>query len=74
MQFSPTHYVSITETEPRTRLACYAHPSQAPDKFYSLQELVTRMRGIESGHRQAEGYVRHVQSPEFALPGAVYRG
>ena len=26
------------------------------------------MRGIESGRRHAEGYIRHVQSPDFALP------
>src|SRR5207302_11506838 len=32
VQFSPTHYVDIT-TEPRKRLACYAHASQAPDKY-----------------------------------------
>jgi LmbE family N-acetylglucosaminyl deacetylase len=68
VQFSPTHYVDITQTEPRKRLACYAHGSQTPDKFYALQELVTRMRGIESGHRHAEGYIRHVQSPDFGLP------
>lgn len=68
VQFSPTHYVDITATEPRKRSACYAHASQAPDKFYRLQEAVTRMRGIESGTTQAEGYIRHVQSPDFALP------
>ena len=68
VQFTPTHYVDITGTEQRKRSACYAHASQAPDKFYALQELVTRMRGIESGHKQAEGYIRHVQSPDFALP------
>jgi len=66
----PTHYVDITGTEPRKRAACYAHASQAPDKFYALQEMVTRMRGVESGHKQAEGYIRHVQSPDFALPMA----
>jgi LmbE family N-acetylglucosaminyl deacetylase len=70
VQFSPTHYVNITETEPRKRLACYAHASQTPDKYYRLQEQVTRMRGIESGYRHSEGYVRHVQSPDFALPTA----
>ena len=70
VQFSPTHYVDITATEPRKRQACYAHASQAPDRFYAFQELVTRMRGVESGHRQAEGYIRHVQSPDFALPMA----
>ena len=68
VHFSPTHYVNISQTEPRKRLACYAHASQSPDKFYALQGLVTRMRGIESGHRQAEGYIRHVQSPDFGLP------
>ena len=68
VHFSPTHYVDISQTEPRKRQACYAHASQTPDKYYALQELVTRMRGIESGHRQAEGYIRHVQSPDFGLP------
>jgi LmbE family N-acetylglucosaminyl deacetylase len=68
VQFSPTHYVNITETEPRKRLACYAHASQTPDRYYALQEQVMRMRGLESGHRQAESYIRHVQSPDFALP------
>ena len=68
VQFNPTHYVDIAGTEARKRAACYAHASQAPEKFYALQELVTRMRGIESGHKQAEGYIRHVQSPDFSLP------
>jgi LmbE family N-acetylglucosaminyl deacetylase len=68
VQFSPSHYVDITATEPRKRLACYAHASQTPEKYYKLQEQVTRLRGIESGHRYAESYIRHVQSPDFALP------
>jgi LmbE family N-acetylglucosaminyl deacetylase len=68
VQFAPTHYVDITTTEPRKRSACYAHASQAPDKFYALQEMVTRMRGIESGHNQAEGYIHLVQSRALALP------
>jgi LmbE family N-acetylglucosaminyl deacetylase len=70
LQFSPTHYVDITQTEPRKRRACYAHASQTPDRYYALQELVTRMRGVESGHQQAEAYIRHVQSPDFSLPVA----
>ena len=68
VQFAPTHYIDITNTEPRKRAACFAHASQAPEKFYSLQESVTRLRGIESGHKQAEAFIRHVQSPDFALP------
>jgi LmbE family N-acetylglucosaminyl deacetylase len=69
LQFSPTHYVDITQTEPRKRQACYAHASQTPDRYYALQGLVTRMRGVESGHQQAEAYIRHVQSLDFSLPG-----
>ena len=67
LQFAPSHYVDITSMESKKRAACYAHASQAPDKFYALQQLVTRMRGIESGHAQAEAYIRHVQSPDFSL-------
>jgi LmbE family N-acetylglucosaminyl deacetylase len=70
IQFAPTHYVDITATAPRKRQACYAHASQAPDRFYALQEMVTKMRGLESGHRQAEGFIRHVQGLDFPLPGA----
>jgi len=68
LQFTPTHYVDITGTESRKRSACYAHATQTPDRYYALQELVTRMRGVESGFKQAEAYIRHVQSPDFALP------
>lgn len=71
VQFTPTHYVDISTNEQRKRLACYAHASQAPERFYALQQAVTRMRGIESGHKQAEAYARHIQGPEFALPPAV---
>jgi N-acetylglucosamine malate deacetylase 1 len=68
VQFAPTHYVDIAKTEPLKRRACYAHASQTPDRYYALQEQVTRLRGIESGHRHAEGFIRHVQSPDFDLP------
>jgi LmbE family N-acetylglucosaminyl deacetylase len=68
VQFAPTHYVDISEVEKRKRQACYAHASQAPDKFYALQQTVTRWRGVESGFREAEGFIRQIQSPAFALP------
>jgi N-acetylglucosamine malate deacetylase 1 len=67
VQFAPTHYVDISGTEPQKRRACYAHASQTPDRYYALQEQVMRMRGIESGHKFAEAFIRHVQSPDFAL-------
>ncbi len=68
VQFTPTHHVDITAWEPRKRQSCFAHASQSPEKFYALQEQVTRLRGIERGCRHAEGYIRHVQSPDFELP------
>lgn len=68
LMFPPTDFVDITATEARKRLACYAHASQSPDKFYALQSQVTRFRGLESGYREAEAYVRHAQSRERLLP------
>jgi LmbE family N-acetylglucosaminyl deacetylase len=68
LMFSPTDFVDITAVEPRKRQACYAHASQSPDKFYALQSHVAKFRGVESGHAQAEGYIRHAQSPGGLLP------
>jgi LmbE family N-acetylglucosaminyl deacetylase len=68
VQFAPTHFVDISNFEPRKRQACFAHASQSPNRYYALQEQVTRLRGVESGHRHAEGFIRHVQSPDFDLP------
>jgi LmbE family N-acetylglucosaminyl deacetylase len=70
MQFAPTHYVDITQMEPRKRQACYAHASQGPEKFYALQSKVTEIRGIESGHKHAEGFIRQIQSPYISLPAS----
>jgi LmbE family N-acetylglucosaminyl deacetylase len=66
--FSPTDYVDITSVEDRKRSACFAHASQAPQKFYELQSRVTRFRGIESSYSQAEAFIRHVDSRGYWLP------
>jgi LmbE family N-acetylglucosaminyl deacetylase len=66
--FTPTAYVDITAVEPRKRAACYAHASQTPDRYYALEMEVARFRGIESGHAQAEAFIRHAQSPADLLP------
>jgi N-acetylglucosamine malate deacetylase 1 len=63
LQFSPTHYVDITEAEPTKRAACYAHASQTPDRYYALQDQVAAFRGIESGYKRAEAFVLQIQSP-----------
>ncbi len=66
--FAPTDYVDISTTEDKKREACYAHASQAPDHFYPLQRQITSFRGIQSGHAQAEAYVRYVKSAGGLLP------
>jgi N-acetylglucosamine malate deacetylase 1 len=66
--FSPTYYVDITSVETRKRAACYAHASQSPDMFYSLQEQVSRFRGVERGCKHAEAFIRHVISHSDLLP------
>jgi LmbE family N-acetylglucosaminyl deacetylase len=68
VHFQPTSYADITKTVETKKKACFAHASQAPEKFYAMQEQVTKFRGIERGCRQAEGFIRHVQSPEIMLP------
>jgi LmbE family N-acetylglucosaminyl deacetylase len=69
LMFSPTHYIDISSVEKLKRAACYAHASQTPDRFYALQAEVARFRGIESGHAQAEAFVRHAQTAVDLLPG-----
>ncbi|HME33253.1 MAG TPA: hypothetical protein VKG65_10915, partial [Terriglobales bacterium] len=56
-------YIDITETEAQKRAACYAHGSQTPDKYYSLQDEVARFRGIERGYKRAEAFLLQLQSP-----------
>ena len=68
VQFSPTHYVDVTKTEPRKRQACFAHASQSPEKFYALQDHIARMRGLDRGCRVAEAFIHHTQSPDGMLP------
>jgi N-acetylglucosamine malate deacetylase 1 len=60
--FSPTDYVDITATEDRKRAACFAHKSQEPEGFYKHHDMMNKFRGLESGHKFAEAFVRHVQS------------
>jgi N-acetylglucosamine malate deacetylase 1 len=67
LMFSPTEYIDISGVEARKRAACYAHASQSPEHFYSLQSQVAHFRGVESGATVAEAFVRHVQSPAGSL-------
>jgi LmbE family N-acetylglucosaminyl deacetylase len=68
LMFAPADYVNIADAEPRKRAACFAHASQSPDRFYALQDQVARFRGLESGHKRAEAFIHHVESPANLLP------
>ena len=68
LMFHPTEYVDISATNERKRAACYAHASQAPERFYALQDQVTRFRGLEFGTSRAEAFVRHARSIGGLLP------
>ncbi len=66
--FCPTAYVDITATEDRKRASCLAHKSQNPEGFYAHHDLMNKFRGLESGHKYAEAFIRHVQSTGGLAP------
>lgn len=68
LMFSPVDYVDISGVEERRHAACYAHASQSPDKWYTEQTKITRFRGSQSGHAQAEAFLRHWEGPKGVLP------
>ena len=68
LQFTPTHYVDITDTEPRKHQACLAHASKDFETLYASVQEVNVFRGHECGRKYAEGFIRHVQSPDESLP------
>jgi LmbE family N-acetylglucosaminyl deacetylase len=69
MMFTPTDYVDISDPaiEATRHEACFAHASQQPARWYAEQVEITRFRGSESGHLQAEAFLRHWQSKAVVL-------
>lgn len=68
MMFAPDEFVDISAVEERRRQACFAHASQRPEKWYPEQAALTRSRGIASGYREAEAFLRHWESKRGLLP------
>ena len=70
MMFTPGDYVDISapEIESLRHAACFAHASQEPEKWYPRQVEITRFRGSQSGHAQAEAFLRHWESRLGLLP------
>jgi LmbE family N-acetylglucosaminyl deacetylase len=67
--FRPTHYVDVTAVEPLKRDACMAQRSQDPEGFYTRDHIpMLRFRGMECGHKLAEAFIHHDQSPAGRLP------
>jgi LmbE family N-acetylglucosaminyl deacetylase len=66
----PTHYIDITSVADTKKMACYAHASQSPDSYYSLQDTVAAFRGYQAGTKRAEAYVLQLGSPFDIFPRA----
>jgi LmbE family N-acetylglucosaminyl deacetylase len=62
--------VDITATADTKKAACYAHASQTPDSYYTLQDTVATFRGLQSGSAKAEGYIMQIGSPYDIFPRA----
>jgi hypothetical protein len=71
VQFSPAYYVDFSAFEPEKRAACYAHASQSPERFYSLQDSVAAFRGVESGFKRAEAFLLQRGSDRDVLRTAL---
>ena len=57
--FLPTHHVDITAFEVKKRAACFAHPSQHPEEWYTWHDEMNRFRGMECQAKYAEGFVAY---------------
>lgn len=60
--FTPTHFVDITDLEPRKRAACFSHTwyKDRPDlNLYARVEISLRARGIQADCTYAEAFVAH---------------
>ena len=62
--------LDITGVADTKKAACYAHASQSPDFFYSLQDTVAVFRGFQAGSKKAEGYIFQIGSPYNLFPRA----
>ncbi|MFH0843739.1 MAG: PIG-L family deacetylase [Bacteroidota bacterium] len=62
--FTPTDYIDITGAADRKHKACFGHVSQEIEQMYRESHGEMEIfRGMESGCKYAEAYIRHVQSP-----------
>jgi hypothetical protein len=67
---APTHYVDITDVAETKKAACFAHASQNPDYFYSVQDTVASFRGLQGSTKRAEAFILQLGSPFDVFPRA----
>lgn len=69
--FAPTDYVDIGSVLEQKHRACFVHASQRIEASYPNDHgKMEQFRGMEFGRDYAEAFVRHAQSPDWALiPG-----
>lgn len=66
--FNPTQYIDITGVIAQKHQACFVHRSQNIEGTYDNDHgKMEIFRGMESGYKYAEAFIRHVQSPEIYL-------
>jgi LmbE family N-acetylglucosaminyl deacetylase len=66
--FNPTQYIDITSVIAQKHQACFVHRSQNIEGTYDNDHgKMEIFRGMESGYKFAEAFIRHVQSPEIYL-------
>lgn len=67
--FQPAEFVDISQVAEQKRAACFAHGSQRPaTDFWPQHQEMARFRGIECGVSEAEGFVRHWENRQTAVP------
>jgi N-acetylglucosamine malate deacetylase 1 len=68
--FTPTHFVDITEQQPRKKAACFVHTwyKDRPDlNLWARVEVSLQARGFLAGCKYAEAFVAHSQNRDFDL-------
>ena len=68
--FTPTHFVDITDQEPRKKAACFVHTwyKDRPDlDLWAKVEVSLQARGFLAGCKYAEAFVAHSQNRDLDL-------
>jgi LmbE family N-acetylglucosaminyl deacetylase len=77
--FTPTHYVDITEVEPRKKAACFTHTwyKDRPDlNLWARTEVSHQARGFLAGCKYAEAFIVHSMNRregDLGLGGGIGR-